>query len=145
MCVGLNKRNSTIIFVYISKVSRWWGGKSKGCLVEGTLDEFHQTWHEVLCRCLVLWLLWWMIIIFLALTGWQSPELVFLGLLSLICLCKWHFNASEEMHLNNIRITGRERGDSVWWGHHVKTSVCVCVCVQVCDACRRACVYPVIW
>lgn len=86
-----------------------------------------------------------MIIIFLALTGWQSPELVFLGgLLSLICLCKWHFNAPEEMHLNNIRITGRERGDSVWWGHHVKTSVCVYVCAIVCDACRRACVYPVI-
>lgn len=56
----------------------------------------------------------------------------FWGLLSLICLCKWHFNASEEMHLKNIRITGRERGDSVWWGHHVKTSVCACVCGQLC-------------
>lgn len=40
----------------------------------------------------------------------------FLRLLSLICLCKRHFNASEEMRLNKIRITGCERGGSRWLG-----------------------------
>lgn len=53
----------------------------------------------------------------------------FLRLLSLICLCKRHFNASEEMCLNKIRITGCERGGSVWWGRVFKQFVCVCVCV----------------
>lgn len=55
----------------------------------------------------------------------------FLRLLSLICLCKRHFNASEEMWLNKIRITGCERGGSLWWGLVLKQIVCTCVCVCV--------------
>lgn len=86
----------------------------------------------------------------------------FLRLLSLICLCKRHFTASEEMCLNKIRITGCERGASLWWGPSVETNcvcssvvhiyVCVCVCgaadrsaAFVCDARRRARVRPVTW
>lgn len=68
----------------------------------------------------------------------------FLRLLSLICLCKRHFTASEEMCLNKIRITGCERGASLWWGPSVETN-CVCssvvhiyVCVCVCG-CRQEC------
>lgn len=53
----------------------------------------------------------------------------FLRLLSLICLCKRHFNASEEMCLNKIRITGCERGGSLWWGWCLN-KLYVCMCVQ---------------
>lgn len=65
----------------------------------------------------------------------------FVGLLSLIYFCKWQFNASEEMRLNHIRITGCERGDPAGRGNALKQT---CVYVRVCDVCRRACVYPVI-
>lgn len=68
--------------------------------------------------------------------------LYFVGPLSLICLCKWQFNASEEMRLNNIRITGRERRDPAWLGHRAKTNprVCVgvCACVSVRECVMRA-------
>lgn len=90
----------------------------------------------------------------------EDGNVQFLRLLSLICLCKRHFTASEEMCLNKIRITGCERGASLWWGPSVETNcVCssvvhiyVCVCVWgaadrsaafVCDARRRARVRPV--
>lgn len=55
----------------------------------------------------------------------------FLRLLSLICLCKRHFNASEKMCLNKIRITGCERAGSLRWGLVLKQIVCVFECVAV--------------
>lgn len=55
----------------------------------------------------------------------ESRNDQFLRPLSLICLCKRHFNASEEMRLNKIRITGCERGGSLRWGPALKQIVCV--------------------
>lgn len=44
---------------------------------------------------------------------------------------KRHFNASEEMCLNKIRITGCEGGGSLWWGLVLEQILCVCVCVAI--------------
>lgn len=104
------------------------------------------------CVCLVVWLLWWIIIICLALWGQQSIEMAsFLDYYpSSVCV---NGTLMLQRYVIKIRISGCERGGPLWWGLLLKQIVCAWLCesvsvclrtwgVCVCCVCRRACVWP---